>query len=39
MLLRYDDTWGALIQHYSERGCVVDGSQFPKKKDLENIKI
>ena len=36
-LLQYDENWGALIAHYEERKCVIDGSRFPCKRDLEQI--
>ena len=31
MLLEYDQTWKALIEHYEQRKCIVDGSNFPPK--------
>ena len=27
-LLTYDNTWKALIQHYEERECCVEGDTF-----------
>ena len=30
MLLRYDDTWNALIEHYEERECIVDDRYFQR---------
>ena len=37
ILLQYDETWGALINHYEERGCVLHESQFPTKEDLYKL--
>ena len=37
MLLKYDDTWKELIQHYEERGCVKVGRQFPCSRDHRDL--
>ena len=37
MLLKYDDTWKELIQHYEEKGCVKVGRQFPCSRDLRDL--
>ena len=37
MLLKYDDTWKELIQHYEERGCEKVGRQFPCSRDLRDL--
>jgi len=29
-LLEYDETWKALIEHYKEKQCIVEGRNFPK---------
>jgi len=33
MLLCYDRTWNALLEHYDDRGCLVDASFFPHQKN------
>ena len=32
MLLRYDSTWNALLEHYDDKGCLVDAPFFPHLK-------
>ena len=37
-LLRFDDTWKELIDHYEKRGCLLSEKEFPSKEDLKNCK-